>query len=350
MKKYIYGAGYFGKALAKCLTQQNEEYAFIDQYSKDTHCLQKPIHRIDDIADKNAIIYNSVLQHPINNNAAEAHLSLLHSKGFENVFTFSQSCELFPNALKYFIRDDFLWRSSNQKLWNEELCSQVQTFLADDRSIELFQNIKRFRLEPTLENYISPDIGKQYIDISIDGFPSNNQLKIVDLGAHIGDTFDDFLIAYGNRIQTYDAFEPDPKNVSILKQKINKLGNSKFQYHPLGVSNENKIIGFQFNENSTSHISSDMTNTIQIVKLDDYLPEREVNLMKFDIEGEELSAIDGAEKIIQQHQPNMIVSVYHRSDDLWLLPFKIKKLMPKSKMYLRQHHHWGLELTLYVFH
>ncbi len=88
---------------------------------------------------------------------------------------------------------------------------------------------------------------------------------------------------------------------------------------------------------------------VDIVSLDQYLGDKyKINYIKMDIEGGELDAINGAEQLIKSNKTDMAVAIYHKNYDIWVLANKIKEFMPDCKLYLRQHHHWGLELTLYV--
>ena len=60
-------------------------------------------------------------------------------------------------------------------------------------------------------------------------------------------------------------------------------------------------------------------------------------IIKFDVEGCEKEAIEGAEKTIGRYKPKLILSLYHRTEDLLELPLKIKELNPDYKLYLRHH-------------
>ena len=54
-----------------------------------------------------------------------------------------------------------------------------------------------------------------------------------------------------------------------------------------------------------------------------------------DVEGNELKAIAGAEKTIKAQKPKMLVSCYHRSEDLFTLPLRISEINPDYKVYMR---------------
>ena len=60
-------------------------------------------------------------------------------------------------------------------------------------------------------------------------------------------------------------------------------------------------------------------------------------VIKFDVEGAEKEALLGCEKTIKAYKPRLMVSAYHKSEDLFVLPLLIKELCPEYKIYLRHH-------------
>ena len=72
--------------------------------------------------------------------------------------------------------------------------------------------------------------------------------------------------------------------------------------------------------------------------------------IKFDVEGQELSAINGAVNTIKK-QPKMLISAYHRSEDIFALPLQINAITPDYKLYLRRYPYvpaWDIELICVV--
>ena len=69
--------------------------------------------------------------------------------------------------------------------------------------------------------------------------------------------------------------------------------------------------------------------------------------IKYDVEGSESEALDGSKTVIQRDKPKLLVSLYHRTEDMFALPLKVKKLNPAYKLYLRQHPYipaWDMNL------
>ena len=55
-----------------------------------------------------------------------------------------------------------------------------------------------------------------------------------------------------------------------------------------------------------------------------------------DLEGQEQNALIGAENTIKTNKPKMLISAYHRQDDLLMIPELILKYNPDYKIYLRK--------------
>lgn len=56
-----------------------------------------------------------------------------------------------------------------------------------------------------------------------------------------------------------------------------------------------------------------------------------VSLIKMDIEGYELKALRGARETIQKYKPVLIISAYHRREDILEIPYYLKDLVPEYK-------------------
>ena len=87
--------------------------------------------------------------------------------------------------------------------------------------------------------------------------------------------------------------------------------------------------------------------------IDRYVKEyalQDVNLIKLDIEGFELSALQGADKTIQNFAPKIQVCLYHKKEDLIDIPlFFYNKYKDKHyKFYIGHHTDNYMETVLYA--
>ena len=86
---------------------------------------------------------------------------------------------------------------------------------------------------------------------------------------------------------------------------------------------------------------------VAALSLDGVLKGEAVDYIKYDVEGCEREAIIGSQNTILAHRPRLLVSVYHRSEDIFALPLQIRNLKPDYKMYLRRYPYipaWDLNL------
>ena len=58
--------------------------------------------------------------------------------------------------------------------------------------------------------------------------------------------------------------------------------------------------------------------------------------IKYDVEGSELDALIGSRGTIVRHRPALLVSLYHRSRDLFSLVNFLREQFPFYRLYLRR--------------
>ncbi len=76
-----------------------------------------------------------------------------------------------------------------------------------------------------------------------------------------------------------------------------------------------------------------------MVSLDNEYPKignNNLGLIKMDIEGMESWAIAGAQKVIKQYKPVLVISIYHTPEDFFEMKDKIKELNPDYKFMFRR--------------
>lgn len=68
-------------------------------------------------------------------------------------------------------------------------------------------------------------------------------------------------------------------------------------------------------------------------KSEDFLP----TFIKLDIEGSEKEALVGSREIIQQIRPKLAICVYHKIEDIYVVPEFLLKHMPSYHFTLRHY-------------
>lgn len=107
-------------------------------------------------------------------------------------------------------------------------------------------------------------------------------------------------------------------------------------------------MSFTAGKNAGSVISTDGDVKITCDAIDDLCARDKVTFIKMDIEGSEQEALNGAEKVIQRDKPKLAICIYHSWEDLYEIPFLIKKMVPEYRLYIRHHSDTIFETVLYA--
>lgn len=156
---------------------------------------------------------------------------------------------------------------------------------------------------------------------------------IVDLGAYDGDTIREFLSVTDDKYKKIIAFEPDEKNFKKLMRKTEELSN--IERYNLGAWDKKETLFFAKKGGRNSRRDTDGV-PVNFDSVDNIIKD-EVTFIKMDIEGAEAKAIDGATNTIRRYLPKLYICAYHRNEDMWLLPQKIKALNERYSIYFRHH-------------
>ena len=79
------------------------------------------------------------------------------------------------------------------------------------------------------------------------------------------------------------------------------------------------------------------TIKVPVTTLDEFMGARPVTFIKFEIEGSEVDALNGAINTIRRNAPKMALSIYHRPQDLELIINFVLELNIGYKIALRAH-------------
>ncbi len=225
------------------------------------------------------------------------------------------------------------------KAHEAELNAAFEAF-DDSRSRELYKAIINYKLTGRL-GYLLENTSE--LNEMIGEFDTASWRRIADLGAYTGDTVKLFSDA-APRLCEAIAFEPDSKNFKKLEAAADTL-NCKLEAHNLCAwSRAGELVFLRSgNRNSTvaglAHVPSVKDTSEKRVSadsLDNILEHRKVDFIKFDVEGSESEALDGCLETIKNYAPEIMMSVYHRSEDLFVLPLRLKSLLPDKRLLLRR--------------
>jgi len=226
-----------------------------------------------------------------------------------------------------------------------ELC-KIEQILEDDRSKTVFNNILAGAITSDIDYYKHIAEDSQYFPDIIKKRMSEEEI-FADIGAYIGDSIREFREAVHYKYKKIYAFEPDANNMAILRKNI---VDDRVIFFQKGAGKYNGK-AFFINEkggggqDEAAHVveeKSRAASEIEIVRLDDVIQEK-CTYIKLDIEGMELDALTGAEKLIRQYKPKLAISVYHKMVDLLEIPAFVMNLDTGYKLYLR--HYWNCNGT-----
>ena len=223
----------------------------------------------------------------------------------------------------------------------------ARSSLFDEKSKEIFDDIVRFKLTGKLCYLKSTEESEFQVNKEV--LKCENYNIYADLGAYNGDTVRSYLEFCPN-LKKIHAFEPDLRNYKKLSAYAETEERAKVYAYNYASYDKDEAVEFisSGNRNSSKNGTNSFkskTVSIEARRLDSVIDR--ADFIKYDVEGAEYEAIIGSEKIIKRHMPDLLVSMYHRSEDMYTLPLLLKELSPEYKLYLRRFPYipaWDLNL------
>ncbi len=343
---YIYGAGHLGKVFANCLCE-NEISTYITSFvDKDPSKNGEEIFGgiqciVPEKMEKNGLILVTV------------------EKGYEEAFSL---CRQYSSKVYCAANPGIGYVNGLQEILNmsgeqlDQIGNNIATvfdWLEDERSKEVYYYLTRAQL---FEKPYHSCFEKSFCDhneyFREEIFDVSKCQRFVDCGAFEGDTLEDYLKFVGNEFEKVNLFEMNSDTVKVLKGKIARYDKNikdKIEIFEMGVGDKETLIPIS----TTIHdgmvkIDESGTKYGKINTLDNCLQNRKVDLIKMDIEGAELSALQGASELIKKETPYLAICIYHKLCDLWELPMYIKRLVPNYHFFIRHHSHYYQDMALYA--
>jgi len=175
---------------------------------------------------------------------------------------------------------------------------------------------------------------------------------VIDAVGCWGDTALYFAARGAEQVFVYEFI---PSNIEILKKNLslNPQYEGKISLVDKAVWEKSAIDLSFVDRGPASQVAAAGVHTgvTQTLSIDDLVKEKrlsKVDFIKMDIEGAELSALNGAEDTIRKHKPKLAISVYHKQDDLITIPAYIQSLNSEYEFYLDYYTIFGDEIVLYA--
>ena len=246
--------------------------------------------------------------------------------------------------------------------WIKKYERELQTVyerLADAVSRETFASVLNYKLSGKL-SYLQACTTNRADDMRTI-FSFGGEETYLDLGAYNGDTVQEFLQLTRGRYKKIVALEPDPKNFKKLTDFVRQNELKHITCLQAGVWNDCGSLELTGNGGRQSTFweadrsgfaTQPLSQTcsmkkkikkqqVTVVSVDAVLGNDHADYMKFDVEGVEKEALEGAAGHLVPDGngalPKLLVAAYHHDEDLFALPLLLWKLQPEYKIYLRKH-------------
>lgn len=215
---------------------------------------------------------------------------------------------------------------------HKEAFDSARQLFFDEWSKKVFDNVIKYKLTGKIsylrEIETSPD--EQWENILS---PDSYEICI-DAGAYNGDTARQMLDKCSN-IKLIYALEPDKRNYKKLAACSEE--NTKIIPQNVAAWDEDTTLVFDASGNrnaNTFSLNTKKTVDVEAKKIDGIAST--ADYIKYDVEGAERKALIGSKELIKNRHPDLLVSAYHRNEDLFDLPLLINELNPDYKLILRK--------------
>jgi FkbM family methyltransferase len=332
----LYGAGLFGQTSLKYLRDNGYHI----------------LHFIDSSSAKqgNVISGLNVVSPEYQLNTGVILITSLHAvKDIENSFK--------TNLPILFFYTWFVVKNIDKYKWLYEL-------FADSRSKEVLVSLLMSML--TGEEKYCANVYEDNQYFSLPQFRSFAE-HFVNIGAFVGDTVEHYLWSRpGGAIKSIYAFEPSKKAYKCLKSRCNRLikewGLDKRKVHVVNkgiAANCEKYIVESDSILGQDHYTPPPHNEklflfnkchgFNFTTIDTYFMDKEITLLAADIEGMEMSLLEGAKNSIAKYRPKLALSVYHGANDIFEIIKFVTNIVPEYRYAIRNHTCFLGDTVLYCF-
>lgn len=235
---------------------------------------------------------------------------------------------------------------------NKDEIIRCYNVLEDEFSKILYNNLIKYRYirNPELINKLYESRNECYLDkVFINNFEDG---LYIDAGSYNAD----FITTLANKVSINNSefyiFEPNKIFYNSIIDNLDR--NINYKIFNMALCDEDSTMEFMQIPSSTSHIIDKKYNAykdsidkkyVDIVKtarLDSIIKDEKVKGIKIDIEWSESSMLKGSEEILKRDRPILLLSIYHRRDDLFKLQNYIMNLNLNYKFYIR---HYSLSVA-----
>ena len=226
----------------------------------------------------------------------------------------------------------------DKDFYNENYKEILEAYdrLSDKKSKEVYASIINYKLTGCMKHLLSAISDRNEIYSLL---PCEKIHISVDAGAYNGDTVREAKGYFVNLKKVF-AIEPDKRNFKKLIKYSE--AESEIEVKTINAAAWCDCGEGEFSDsgNRNSSVSSTASfehkdTTVSFVKIDG-LTDEKIDYIKYAVEGAEAEALLGSDKTLLCDKPSLLVSLYHRSRDIFELVNILGKKYPFYKMYLRR--------------
>jgi len=273
----------------------------------------------------------------------------------ENILHIADEAELYAPDVPAF--GDGLF----DRAFYEAHASEIEAaadLLADEESRRIFWNTVKFKLSGDIRYLLEAESDPvQALATLVKPWTLDSA---ADLGAYNGDTVRELLSMAAGSLKRIYALEPDARNFKKLSAYAETETACEVIPIQVGAWSREETLYFDGSGNRNASFGTNRSETladrpvklreVRADTLDHVLKGERVDYIKYDVEGSEREALLGSVETVRGFSPTLMVSLYHRNEDLFSLPLLVRELFPQYKgFYLRR---WrgipAWDLNLYV--
>ena len=228
---------------------------------------------------------------------------------------------------------------------NKEEIQKALSLLSDERSREVFVGVMDFRRTGKLD--ILNQTSDKTAEVLKELLHFSEYRILGDIGAYNGDTAEELINNCPLAKKIY-SLEPDRRNF----RKLSDFSSGKDKVIPINAAawNKNCTLIFDDSGNRNAGLAEEGISKrkvkVNAITLDSIFADG-VDYIKYDVEGAEKEALEGSENTIRKYRPDLLISLYHRTEDLHSLILKVHEICPDYKLYVRRYPYipaWDLNL------
>lgn len=260
----------------------------------------------------------------------------------ENILRIRAEAELYAPDVPVF--GDGLFDRAFCEAHREEL-AQARALLSDEASKTVFDCILNFKLTGELSHLLTAQTDE---DVLMQTMVRPQEINCaVDLGAYNGDSVRALLDAKGSTVRVVYAAEPDRRNFQKLAAYAE--AEQRAEVYPIhaGAWSEQAVLCFDAEGNRNATLAQNRSEVLRerdtrlrevaVDTVDHMVKDAWVDYIKYDVEGSEREAVLGSVETVKRCEPRLMVSLYHRNEDLFALPLLLHRLFPNYRgFYLRR--------------